>query len=52
MCPACIATAAWAVAGITSTSGLAVLVATKFRVKTGAKKIQTDLNRRRSHHDK
>ncbi len=36
MCPACIASAAWAVAGFTSTGGLAVLVAKKLRAKTCA----------------
>ena len=39
MCPACIATAAWAVAGVTSTSGLTALVVKKVRAKSGAKKI-------------
>jgi hypothetical protein len=39
MCPACIATAAWAVAGVTSTGGLAVLVMKKLRARTGAKNI-------------
>jgi hypothetical protein len=38
MCPACIASAAWAVAGATSTGGLAALIAIKLRGKTGAMK--------------
>jgi hypothetical protein len=38
MCPGCIASAAWAVAGITSTSGLAVLTVKKLRLKSVAKK--------------
>ncbi len=37
MCPACIATTVWAVAGATGTGGLAMLVATKLRARTGAK---------------
>lgn len=36
MCPTCIASAAWAVAGVTSTSGLTGLVVKKLRAKTGA----------------
>jgi hypothetical protein len=39
MCPACIASAAWAVAGVTSTGGLTALVVKKLRAKSGAKKI-------------
>jgi hypothetical protein len=41
MCPACIASAAWAVAGVTSTGGLTVLVAAKLRTKSGARKMST-----------
>lgn len=37
MCPACITTMALMIAGATSTGGLGVLVARKFRAKTGAK---------------
>jgi hypothetical protein len=38
MCPACIASTAWAVAGITSTGGLTALVVKKLRTKSGPKK--------------
>jgi len=40
MCPACMASAAWVVAGITSAGGLSALVVKKLRAKTSAKKIR------------
>lgn len=39
MCPACIATAVWAIAGATSAGGLTALVVKKLRAKTGANKL-------------
>jgi hypothetical protein len=41
MCPACIATAAWVVAGVSSAGGLSALAVKKIRAKTSAKKILT-----------
>ena len=41
MCPACIATAAWVVAGVTSAGGLSALAVKQIRAKTSAKKIPT-----------
>ncbi len=38
MCPACIVSAAWLIAGAGSTGGLAVLIATKLSAKTDATK--------------
>jgi hypothetical protein len=38
MCPACLATAALAVAGVTSTGGLAALAVRKRRARSGAKR--------------
>jgi hypothetical protein len=42
MCPECIASAAWVAAGVTSTGGLSVVVATLFRSKPGAQRISSD----------
>ena len=39
MCPACLATLAMIIAGATSTGGVATLLANKFRVKKGVKKM-------------
>lgn len=41
MCPACIASVAWAVVGVSSTGGLTLLAATKHCDKTHAKKTST-----------
>jgi hypothetical protein len=39
MCPACLATAALAVAGVTSAGGLTTLVGRKLRTRIGANRI-------------
>jgi hypothetical protein len=42
MCPACIASAAWVAAGVTSTGGLTALVAKVLRPKNGAEKVGSE----------
>ena len=45
MCPACIASVAWVAAGVTSTGGVAALVASRLRDKNDRiKKMDTDKN--------
>ena len=42
MCPACLAALATMVAGTASTGGLAAVLANKFRVRRGARKLVAD----------
>ncbi|MGH7964469.1 MAG: hypothetical protein ACRERD_22075 [Candidatus Binatia bacterium] len=44
MCPACLATVALVVVGVTSTGSLAALAVKKLRVRTGAKRIDPTTN--------
>ena len=48
MCPACIASMALTVAGVTSAGGLTVFVAKKVRPKGTVKEIVQDPNQKRS----
>jgi hypothetical protein len=52
MCPACIATMTFLVAGSASTGGLTALATRKFRRKAGAKTITGNSQKTRAHHDK
>jgi hypothetical protein len=52
MCPACIATMTFLVAGSASTGGLTALATRKFRRKAGAKTITGNSQETRAHHDK
>jgi hypothetical protein len=51
MCPACIATMTFLVAGSASTGGLTALAAKKFRRKSAAKIIINNPQKTRTHHD-
>ncbi len=42
MCPACVASAAWIVAGVTSTGGLTAFAAKILRSKSNAKKVASE----------
>lgn len=44
MCPACIATAAWVVAGTTSAGGLTALIVKLFRRKRKAATVESGLS--------
>lgn len=46
MCPACIATAAWIVAGTVSTGGISALVVSSFRGKKLRHQEQDSINNR------
>jgi hypothetical protein len=50
MCPVCIATAALIAGSTTSTGGLAVLIAKKFRRKKVAKDIPAQNKAKENHH--
>jgi hypothetical protein len=50
MCPVCLATAALIVGSTTSTGGLAVLLARKFRRKKVAKDIPAQNKAKENHH--
>ena len=52
MCPACIATMTFLVAGSASTGGLTALATRKFRRKAGAKTITGNSQKTRAHYDK
>ena len=50
MCPVCIATAALIAGGTTSTGGLAVLIAKKFRKKKVGNEIPAQNKAKENHH--
>jgi hypothetical protein len=50
MCPVCIATAALIAGSTTSTGGLAVLIASKFRKKKVANEVPAQTKAKENHH--
>ena len=52
MCPACMTTAALAVAGVTSAGGLTTLVTKMLCANNGNKNYPEKPNQRRTHHDR
>ncbi len=52
MCPECIASAAWVAAGVTSTSGLSVVLATLLRSTTGTQKLSSDQEKSKTQKEK
>ncbi len=52
MCPECIASAAWVAAGVTSTGGLSVVLATLLRPKSGSQRISSDQEKSKKQKEK
>ena len=52
MCPECIASAAWVAAGVSSTGGLSLMVATLLRSKRSAQRISSDQEKNKTQKEK